>query len=203
MEEFPPNSHKSQNPKKEKQIVKVVTTDVITRKKPLGRKFKEIFFGGDFKSTAFYVTTDVILPAIKNMIVDASIGGIERVVYGETRSQRRRSSSEYRPRVSYNNPMAREPRDRSGRLPDQPPVRGRHDADQLILANREEAELVVERLGDILDQYEVASVADLYELIGAQSSHIDHKWGWTSIKSVEIKQLREGYLLDLPPAEPI
>ena len=73
----------------------------------------------------------------------------------------------------------------------------------MILASREEAELVLERLLDIISKYEVASLADLYDLTGLPSSHVDNKWGWTYLNNTEIRQVRDGYLLDLPPLEEI
>lgn len=79
----------------------------------------------------------------------------------------------------------------------------RHEINDIVVGTREEAELVVERLGDILETYDVVSLADLNELLGLQTSPIDNKWGWTFIKNVPIRQIRQGYLLELPPLEEI
>lgn len=204
------------NPKKDKKIEpppkvveKVVTVEVIHKKKPIGRQFKEIFFGGDFKSATRYVAADVLLPALRNLVFDTWTKAAERVIYGESVANRRRAS-EYRPYVQYNNPISR-PYSRPTpytHLPDQPrryipTERHKNDGDQLVITNKREAELVVERLMDIIDKYDVASVADLYDLIGDQSTPVDNKWGWTSLNQVEIRQTRDGYLIDLPQAEPI
>lgn len=212
--EFPGNSQnplgdnkppKAEIPKKD--IQKVVTVDAVQRKKPFGRRFKEIFFGGDARSSAKYVVTDVLLPALKNMVVDAGTEGLKRTVYGESYLRRRQEYG--RPRVSYNN-MDRfnPPVDRYSRrptmLPDQPPLSTRRqDVGELILHSREEAETVIERLSDIVDKYDVATIADLHELVGLPSSYVDNKWGWTVFKYATVRQIREGYLLDLPPVEPI
>lgn len=75
--------------------------------------------------------------------------------------------------------------------------------DVVILATRSEAELVLERLGDIIDKFEVASVGDLHDLLGLPQTHVDQKWGWTYVGDASIRQVREGYLLDLPLAAPI
>lgn len=88
-------------------------------------------------------------------------------------------------------------------LPRQAPRRDRYVIDDLILPDRDQADLVVERLIDILDKYETASVANLFELVGLPTTHIDHKWGWTSIVGIEVRQIREGYLIELPPVEAI
>lgn len=63
--------------------------------------------------------------------------------------------------------------------------------------------MVLERLNDIIDRYEVASVADLHELVGLPTTHVDNKWGWENVRYAEVRQIREGFLLDLPPAMPI
>ena len=71
------------------------------------------------------------------------------------------------------------------------------------MAERDDAELFVERLIDIIEKYEVASLADLYDLLGWASSHVDNKWGWTYLSNVEVRQVRDGYLIDLPPFEAV
>ena len=202
------NPNKSRDEKKpDKQIEKVVTGEVIQKPKSIGRKFRDIFLGGDLKNAGRYVTGDVILPAIRDLLVDTTRRGVERLVYGE--SMYRRRPSEYRPQISYNNPIyrgtPRDPRELRPRLPDQshPYRQEKRERDDIILERREDAELVVERLIDIIETYEVASLADLYELLGWQSSHVDNKWGWTQLKSVEIRQVRDGYLIDLPPLEAV
>ena len=193
-------------PKSDKKLEKVVSGEVVTRKRPLGQRMKDVFLGGEFKSAAQYIAAEVLLPAFRNLLVDATTKGVERVVYGES-TQSRGRQQDYRPRVTYNDPIRRYPTTGSvtqrGNLPDQPSQRARHDRTELILSSRADAETVLERLSDIIDRYAVASLADLHELAGIPTTHVDNKWGWESIRFAEIRQIREGYLLDLPPAEAI
>lgn len=202
------NADKNKEEKKsDKQIEKVVTGEVVQKPKTIGRKFKDIFFGGDLKAATRYVTGDVLLPALRNLVVDMTSKGIERIVYGES-GIRRRGSTDYRPRVSYNtsynNPIYRDPRSTRPLLPDQSALnRQRKESVDLVLASKEEAERVVEQLIDIIDKYDVVSWADLCELVGWPSSHVDNKWGWTYLTNVDIRQTRDGYLIDLPPMEAI
>lgn len=184
-----------------KEIEKVVTGVVIKKKPSLGQRFKALFFGGDAKGASRYIAADVLLPAIRNLVVDATTKGIERMVYGESARSIRRPGFDYRSRVQYNSPIMR-PEVRSARLPDQTRY-SRREPNDLVLASREEAELVLERLIDILDKYEVASLADLYDLTGLPTSHTDNKWGWFNLNSADIRQVREGFLLNLPPVEEI
>jgi len=93
-----------------------------------------------------------------------------------------------------------------GMLPDQPPLhspRRPHNVHEIILISREDAETVLERLVDIIDKYDVASVADLHDLVGLPTTYVDNKWGWTNLAQVDIRQIREGFLIDLPSAEQI
>lgn len=204
MTDYQSNAHKNREGKaapSEKTVEQVVTGEVIVKKKSWTEKFKGIFFGGDARNAIRYITADVFLPAIRNLVVDATTKGMERMVYGESSTQRRRPLG-YGSRVQYNSPVRRD----RPYLPDQAgrPLRPvRKDTNDLILSTREEAELVLERLIDIVDKYQVASLADLYDLTGLPSSHVDNKWGWTYLNNTEIRQVRDGYLLDLPPAEEI
>jgi hypothetical protein len=207
------NTDKERSAKGDKQIVKVVTGEVIQKPDSLGKKFKNIFFGGDLKTSAKYVTADVVLPTLRDLLVDAITNGAKNYIYGDSRFRRTRSA-EYRPQVHYNNPInrasVRDPRERSldrrPYIPDQPhPYRntGNIDRHEIVLARKEDAELVVERLIDVVSQFEVATLADYYDLCGIPSSHIDNKWGWTYLNNIEIRQTRDGYVIDLPPLEAI
>ncbi len=204
--DFPANSHKSKEepPEKKKELTKIVSGDVVTKKKPMKQRLKTIFVGGEVKNAAAYIALDVLIPAARNMVVDATTKGIERLIYGES-SQRGRQNDYGRSRVSYNSPLDRN-RQRGTMLPDQPPYHGgrsSRSSSEVIVISRKDAELVLTTIADIIDTYDVASVADLNELVGLPSTHIDNKWGWTSIRHADLRQVREGWLIDLPPAKPI
>ncbi len=211
MPDYQGNSKKIKETEKApaKNIEKVVVTDVIIQKRGIGRKFKDLFIAADFKSVLHYVAYDVCVPAARNMVFDALTRGGERVLFGEAASRRRNIGASSR--VTYNNPINRGGgyRDSAYASPRYaPPVSpeprtSRHVRDEFIISSREEAELVLGTMIEIIEKYDVASVADLHELVGIQSSHIDHKWGWIYLTDVQIRQVREGYLIDFPQPEPI
>jgi len=197
------NSKKSKEPTPDKNIEKVVKGPVVVQKRTLGQKIKDTFVEADIKTVMKYVVSDVLLPAARGMIVEGASKGVERLIYGE-RAQRGRMFGNG-PRSQYNNPINRDYRDfRDPRT--SPPGRTRAPRlarNEFILASREEATLVLERMNDVLDMYKVVSVADLNDLVGFPTSHVDHKWGWEFLGDVEVRPIREGFLIDLPPAEPI
>lgn len=214
MEQFPGNSHRSQIPAEkptEKKVEKVVTGKVITRKPSLGRRVASLLVGEEAKSSWSAVAQDVVVPAIKDMVTDALSQGIERLVYGEARSRPRRgpltSGFQQGPTISYNrynNPVGRASgvgQQRDEGRPFSRSARAQHNFDEIILATRPEAQLVVDRLYDLLSRYEVVTVGDLYELVGITGKHTDEKYGWTELHGTDITRIRDGYLINLPTPE--
>jgi hypothetical protein len=207
MQEFPPNSQKARTrPEEPKKIERVTSVEAVRRKKSLGKQFKSTFIEGNAKTAFEYMFTEVMVPAVRDMIFDALQSGIDKLIYGESR-RRRGVPSSYGPigHVAYNR-MGGPPRS------DKPPsprmlsrqARARHDFDGIEIPSRQEAEEVLERMFDILSRYGSVPVADLYELTGIQSSHVDHSWGWTDLRGSKAIRLRSGsYLLDLPDPEPL
>lgn len=208
MPDYTGNSKRSRDTEqvsKDKNIERVTVSDVIIKKKSIGRKFRDLFIEADLRTVIRYVGSDVLLPALRNMIVDGSQRGVERLVYGETAMRRRNMGNG--PRMTYNNPVNRSGYGGSplNYAPPQRPGAGTSSLArrEIILSSREEGDLVLEQMIDIISQYEIVSVADLNALIGQSSNYTDQKWGWSNLNGTQILQIREGYLLDLPAAEPI
>lgn len=205
MEEFPPNSHKAEQGAA-KRVERVTSGSAVRRKRGLGSSFKHTFIGGDANTAVQYMVFNVLVPAARDMMVEAFQAGVEKLVYGDARPKRGRGGPTAGPLgyVAYN---------RQGpvqRPDDRPPMprmlprrsRARHDFDDIEIPTRAEAEEVLERMYDLISKYESVTVADLYELTGLQSSHVDHKWGWVSLQGASVGRVRGGgYLLDLP--EPV
>jgi|SRR5688572_21389640 len=207
--EFPGNSKmprpRTPAPEQEKKVESVVTNIVEKRKKSLFKRFTEIFIGGDSKSVVQYVFSEVLIPQAKDMITEAASSGFERLIYGESRPPRRspgRGNTGYssgptnytRYAVRGNNPIGR-----AGAEDRRPVHLGRSQTiDDILLATRIEAETVLDRLYDLLKEYESASVADLYSLVGLTSSYVDQKWGWMDLHGSQVRRVRDGYILELP-----
>ena len=207
MDSLPTNSHKSKAVQEEQvkkpRVEKVVAGTVVQRKRPLGKRIAETFGATDMKSVGGFVLLDVILPAAKDMVADAISQGIERMLFGEARSTSRRPNKQYSGNgyVSYNRYGQNNPPFK----PTTPSRRSRstHDFNEIILQTRAEGEEVIDRLFDLVSQYQSAAVADLYEMVGIQSQYTDDKWGWTDIRGAGVTRVRNGYLLDLPRPEPL
>lgn len=208
MDEFPPNDRESRvsKPKEpeEKIIEPIVRSDVIRRKKPLGRRARDMFIGDDTQSVFDHVINDVLIPAFKDMMYDAFTQGMERRIFGvESRPTSRRTS--HRPssfgntgHISYNRYSSSNRREDSRPVPTRR-SRSSHDIDEIIIPSRVEAEEVVDELFDRLKAYDVVSVRELYELCGVEFTHADEKWGWYDLRGACVRRVQGGgYLLDLP-----
>ena len=58
-------------------------------------------------------------------------------------------------------------------------------------------------LGDIIEEYGLATVADLYDLCGITTEYTDENWGWTSARYMSVIRSRRGYMLQLPKPDHI
>lgn len=202
MQEHPANSKKSDNPKPQEKAIK---GEVIIPKPSLTMRFKNLFLGGDLNQAAQYVLADVIVPAIRNLVAESIQRGVDRVVYGDNSYNRRPSRSiepnRYSPRVQYSRISDRTGPPR-GYVPGQAP-RGNDIFREAIVGTREDVDTVVERVGDIMDGWEVVSVADVLGALGQESQHIDNKWGWDELPTINVQQVREGWKLTFPPPKEI
>lgn len=195
-ENFPGNSIKK--PKEEKKVVRVTKGGIHKRKEPL---LLRIFGGETAKSIGSYIWWDVIIPATKSTFADAINNSVDMIFYGSesrTKSSRLRRDKG-RSYVGYNsmyNNRSQEPerRDRN---------RANHRFDDVIIETRADAEEVLSTLLELVDQYELCSVADFYEAVGLTSEYTDNKWGWEGLGQASIRPVRGGYILELPQPKPI
>ena len=192
------NSHKSKEEAPERKAPeKVISGNAKQRKKSVGSKFVEAFAGDDAKSVGVYLAMEVMLPALKTLISDMASQGVERMLFGESRpratSTRSTNYTSYN-RMSSPTPRA-EPRTMSQR------GRATHDFNEVILDNRLEAERVIDQLVELVDTYGMATVSDLYALVGIKGSFVDDKWGWTDMREAGVRRVREGHLVILPRPE--
>jgi len=202
---------RNQHPKKvdgaEKKVEKVIQGDVVVHKRGIGQKFKDLFVAADFRTVLRYVGYDVLIPAARDMIVDSAVKGVERMMYGESSRFRRGVHNTTGSRITYSTPPNRGDRVEYGRDPrTSPPDRSkfpRPNRPDFLVQSKQEAETILDELYNLLNVWDVVSVADLKALAGFPSVHTDQKWGWTSLSGSDVRQMRDGWFVDLPPAEPI
>lgn len=198
MTEYQSNSHKSKDGRaeapREKRVQKVVSGKVTTKKNE-GRKLADIFVSEDVSNVKSYLFMDVLVPAVKKLISDVARDGVDMLLYGRTGvSSKGRSSSNISYRKYYDD--RRDDRPSSSN-------RNRFDYDDLGFERRGDAEVVLDHLQAIADEYGIARVADLYDLADVTAPYTSNRYGWTkeALRNVHANRSRDGkYVLDLPKA---
>lgn len=182
----------------EKKVEKVVEGKVKTRSKPLSRKFVETFLNDSLDSVKSYIIFDVLIPAIKDTFSEVVNKGLDMLLYGDIRGSngRKRGGQTFVSYSGFSSPSTR-PKEGSGRN------RTMNDLQDLIFETRGEAEEVLTNLLDIIADYQVVSVADLYDLVGITAPFTANRYGWTELGSANVSRIREGYIINLPKPKAI
>ncbi len=143
--------------------------------------------------------------------MDAANAGMQRKFYGEAHSSGRRNYGRTGGHTAYNrmgHPSRSSVNDLYGREDPRAPAlsrraRATHDFGEIVLETRVDATEVIDTLYELLSKFDVVAVADLYDLVGINSSPQDLQWGWTDLSGSDVSRVRNGYLLILPRPEPI
>lgn len=181
--------------------------DIIVQKTSLGTKFADAFISDAAKDIGNYILMDVIVPGIKDTIMNC----MSMIFYGNA-SGRRRSYSSYSDNTSYRAfyqseydgygaPRRRERRDDRRKYRDEDYGRDRIDYRNIIIRDRSSAEEIVSRLRGRIEKYGEATKSDLFELIDVSSTSVDNNWGWTNPRDIGLRRVSTGYLIDVADAE--
>lgn len=181
-------------------VEKVVTGKVTRQKRPLGRRFLEVFIT-DSTDLKTYFLQEVAVPGIKSAFMyclDGIQGAVEMKLFGTVT---RRSG----PFTNYNRVSTNFGKVTWGGQAAQPIARtiertqSSMDIGEIVLETKGEADLVLDRLLDQVDQFGSTTVADLYELVGVTENFTDRNFGWKNLSGADIRRVRGGgYMLILP-----
>lgn len=199
-EEYKSNSHRSKEqadkndhePLPERRAEKVVTGSVKQRKKSGLSKAGSIFMPGDVDSVKSYIFLEVLVPSIKRAISDIVCNGINMLLGEPTRGK----SGAPGAKVAYRQYYPQEDRRDYAR----PRAQAQYSYDDIIFDNRGDAEEVLYRMEELLQRFDVVSVADLFDMAGISCNYTDNKYGWTDLRSAHVERVRDGYIINLPRA---
>jgi hypothetical protein len=68
----------------------------------------------------------------------------------------------------------------------------------LKVGTQQYAEDLLTNLYQLLNEYRMVSIADLYESASLPTDPADNKLGWYSLEGARIEQVRDGFVLALP-----
>lgn len=183
-------------PVNEKRAEKVVHGKVKTKTNEM-RKLTNVFISEDASNVKNYIIMDVIVPAVKKALYDLVVGALDITLYGGRGNGKRPSAD----KVSYRdyNSISKSDDRSYGRSR----TTSGYSYDDIVVETRGEAEAVLSRMDEIMEEYAIVRVADLYDLVGITGDYTDNKYGWTNIRNASIVRVRDGYKINMPRAIPI
>lgn len=200
IKEYKPNSHKSkleakQAEEKRDKIAAVAKAKVVTKKK---NKLLSSFISDDAVSIKDYIVDEFLIPLVQKTICDIFEEIPKTIFYGK--SGRRRSSNS--DRISYTKYSSRRDRDRDYRDRDRDSYRRTDifDSTDIVFDSRGEAEKVLAVMDEIMQEYEIVRVADLYDLAGVSCDFPANDYGWTNIRNARVVHVRDGWVIEMPRA---
>lgn len=208
MEECPSYSHKSRekakadSQKPEKRVEKaIVTGGASTKKKSEIRKFADGFVSEDAANVKSYILHDVVIPAAKRILDDVIVGSLRMFLYGDKGGSGggRTNASKVSYRSYYERESDRRRDNGAGR------VRSGFEYDDIEFEYRGDAEAVLTEMENIIEQYDIVSIADLYDLAGVSNNNPStNRYGWTNLATAAVARTRDGkYVIKLPRAMPL
>lgn len=179
---------------------------VIAKRKTPGQRFTETFLNnGDIQTVGQTILYDVVIPAFKEMIFNSIRDGFSMLLWGDTRASRTgglRSGGIVRDYTSYSSNSISRSRDRDRVDIYRPEDSPRYN--NLVFTERVDAENVLYNMRDYINTYNDIQIIKLYELVEEQTgakimmTAQDAKFGWSDLTNAYVRQVRGGYLLELP-----
>ena len=162
------------------------------------------------KAIGHRLSQEIVVPAVKNIVVDSITSGIHMAIYGRNeqpgtpppvqRNYNRYGNTGYSQgptRTNYQGAYA-PPQQLSPQSRGRMAARG-NNVIEYVLGSRQEAVDILDALRDNIEEYGMATVADYYDLLGETTEYTDNQWGWVDLSHTQIQAVRNGYVLLLPP----
>lgn len=199
--------NESEQPKRErKKLEPIVKNGAVKQKPSIFSKFKGSFLS-EGENIGEFVVYDILVPALRNTISDMGFGIIE-MLFGTGRDHGRNSRvirDRGRSYIDYRGASNRgRDRDRDRDYRDlSRSERARHEFGNVLYSSRGEAEEVLSRLVDLIEEYDEATVAAFYELSNIESTHADSNYGWTNLRDAYTQRARNGWIIVFPETRPL
>lgn len=203
VEEYKSNSHKSKENPSSPVSKKIVTGNVKIQEKHGLAKVASLFIAEDVSDIKSYIIMDILIPTIRDTIVDIITKGTEMVFCGKNGRTRKPSSGS---RMSYERYYEPSNNRRDYGRQNGAPSRNQ-EYQEIVFDTRGDAEMVLEQLRNYIVEYRVARVSDLYDFVEISSDNYTNcDYGWTDLspsKAYVYRSRDGGYMLQLPRALPV
>ena len=197
---------KQQEEKERPKLQADIQGGVSLKRKTPGQRFVDRFIKTDLQTVGSTLFDDVIVPAILDMLYKAGHDALSMFIYGDTRGSRtgglKTIGGIVRDYTSYSRDSISRTRDR-----DRVDIYRSEDSvkyNNLVFEIRGDAENILFNMRDYINTYDDIQIIKLYELVREQTgiqipmNAQDAKFGWSDLTNACVRQVRGGYLLELP-----
>lgn len=163
------------------------------RKKSTSARLSEVFVAEDIKSVAAHVFDNLIVPRFKVLIVDTISSAARAFFLGESvidRPGRRDPAGNVSYNSIYDSPKTTMSRKTSNGF----------GYAELIFDTYGDAQLVLDKMDEILADSGEVSIADMYEAADRSCPFTYTYYGWTNTASAKIVSDSDGYWIKMPKA---
>lgn len=191
---FKPNSYKSKDEKK-KPAQSVVEHQATVQSQSTVDRLKNVIFDGSIRSLRKTLISDVILPAIKELIFEAGSKGLEMALYGEDGTTAKKGKGP----TSYNSIY-------NGKTTKKSSTKNKmSDFRDITFATRTDAVSVLREMQEWLREYGSVSVMDFYQFSNIDGfDFMDDEYGWFDLSDAEVLRVRGGgFRIELPRPTPL
>ena len=171
----------------------IVKPSAQRAKKTTLQRFKDAFIVTSAKDLKTFIVSEVIIPSIRDCISDIFHRGVDMTLYGESRATTRGRKGIY----GASRPSYEEYYGKSKGAVVTKSASG-YNLDDMVFESRQQADAAFEEMCEKLDEYNVVSVYDYYDICGQTADFTDHNYGWTSLEGSSILRDRNGWRLHMP-----
>lgn len=202
MEDFKGNSSGMQGTGGDPSRKKPIVSNAIVKKQNDPTKPNKKFFAEDAKTVGAHVVDSILIPSAQKLLSDIVKGAIDWLIYGKSGSQIKSGSGNisYGSYYNRNGLINTTPINYGQPLLNKPTL---YTVQEVIIPDRGEAEDVLINMREAIDTYGMVSVGDFYDLVGVKGSYTDQKWGWFDLRSTDILQVNDGYVIRFPKIQAI
>ena len=197
---YKPNSHKSrkEEAKKKPPAQPVVHGSVTSKESSMMKRTARNFLAEDMNNVKSYIVLDVLIPTIKDAIVNIVSNGISMLVYGDLQPSKSGGRFNYNGITNRRNGINTSPKAMAASR------RVSHDFRDVEFDSRSDALEVLSKMNEYILDYGNCTVEDFYQFAHQEEfvKFTDRDWGWTQLGNIEIVRLYGGkFALNLPRAE--
>ena len=191
---------------REKKTGKVISGNVDVSAK---KKVRDSIIAKDGKTVKEYAIFDVLIPSGKRLFYDFFSKILSMILFGDGRGTGTPGSgswgydySRQYQKVSFGGYAADGSRPATGQVAARPNYSG-FEYDGFIFESRGDVERVLNQMTDMLEQYQMVSVADLYDCLGKDAPYTAENYGWRSMAGARVGLDGNGFKIVLPPPKPL